>query len=139
MNALMIELREDVLRNLRVDWVTFEYNWRDDFAYNYFTDYFYHRNQCLSSIQNSAHTLVNIFTYVCRREAMPVDFDIVVIMNRYVYLYVKEMLEEDSLVIGKIQELYRRHGVSKILPLLVNRHVPMVIYPIVRSYLQEGY
>ena len=139
MNSLMIRLREEVIKNLTVDWVSFHYNWRDDFVYDYFSEYFYHKNQCLSSIQNSAHTLVNIFTYVFRHDVLPADYDVLVVMNRYVYLYVNELLEEDSLVLEKISELNRRHQVSKMLPLVMNRYMPMVIYPVVNSYLLECY
>jgi len=138
MNALMICLREEVLHNLTVDWVVFHYQWRDDFVYDYFTEYFYHQNQCLSAIQNSAHILSNIFSYVYKREHdMP--YDVVFVMNRYVFHYVHELLLEDPLVVERITELYRRHHVSKLLPLMIHRYAPMDIYPIVHSFLQESY
>lgn len=138
MNALMIRLREEVINNLTVDWVVFHYKWKDDFVYNYFADYFYHQNQCLSSIQNSAHTLSNIFSYVYKREQnMP--YDVVFVMNRYVFHYVHELLVSDPVVAERILELYRRHHVSKLLPLMIHRYAPMDIYPIVHSYLQESY
>ena len=115
----MIRLREEVMNNLTVDWVTFHYNWKEDFVYEYFTDYFYHRNECLASIQNSAHTLTNILTYVYHHEqSMP--YDVVVIMNRYVYHYVNELIASDPMVEEKITELYRRHRVSYILPLMIH-------------------
>lgn len=135
----MIRLREEVLKKLTVDWVSFHYNWREDFVYDYFSEYFYHKNQGLSSIQNSAHTLVNIFNYVFHHDVIPEDFDVLVVMNRYVYLYVNELLETDSFVLEKINELHRRYQVAKMLPLVMNRYVPMVIYPFVNSYLLEYY
>lgn len=134
----MIHLREDILKYLTVDWVVFHYQWKDDFVHEYFTEYFYHRNQCLSSIQNSAHTLSNIFSYVYEREHnMP--YDVVYVMNRYVFHYTTQLLNEDPLVADRINELYRRHKVAKVLPLMVHRYLIMDIYPIVRSYLRERY
>ena len=138
MNALMIRLQEEVLRNLTVDWVVFGYQWRDDFVYNYFTEYFYHHNQCVSSIQNSANTLSKIFSYVYKRE-QDMQYDMVFVMNRYVFHYVHELLIDDPIVTARIIELYRRYHVSKLLPLMIHRYVPMDIYPIVQSYLQESY
>ena len=138
MNALMIRLREEVITNLTLDWVVFHYHWREDFVYEYFTDYFYHRNECLSSIQNSANLLVSIMNYVYQHEEkMP--HDIVCIMNLYVYHYVNELLVSDPVVLERITELHRRHEVAKLLPLLVHRYFPMDIYPIMLSYLKGGY
>ena len=134
----MIRIREEVINNLTVDWVVFHYQWKDDFVYEYFTDYFYHKTQCLSSIQNSANTLSNIFAYVYQRE-QSMSYDLVFVMNRYVYHYASELLQEDSVVLEQITELYRRHGVAKILPLVVQRCLLMDIYPTVLSYLKGGY
>ena len=134
----MNRLREEVLNKLSVDWINFHYEWRDDFVYEHFTEYFYHRNECLSSIQNAAHVLVNIMNYVYQREEkMP--HDIVSIMNQYVYHYVHELLSVDPIVHAYIEELTRRNNVAKMLPLMIHRYAPMDIYPIVQSYLQEGY
>jgi hypothetical protein len=134
----MIRLHEEVMNNLTVEWVSFHYNWKEDFVFEYFTEYFYHRNECLASIQNSAHTLTNILTYVYHHEqSMP--YDVVVIMNRYVYHYVNELIASDPIVEDRIAELYRRHRVSYILPLMIHRRLLMDVYPTVRSYLQEGY
>lgn len=134
----MIRLQEEVIHNLTVDWVTFHYDWREDFIDEYFTEYFYNKNHCLSSIHNSANTLSNIFAYVYNREQL-IPYDVVFVMNRYVIHYVNELLYDDLLVLEKIKELYRRHDVSKMLPLMIHRYLLMDIYPTVRSYLQEDY
>ena len=66
-------------------------------------------------------------------------YEVVFVMNRYVFHYVHELLLEDPLVAERITELYRRHHVSKLLPLMIHRYAPMDIYPIVHSFLQESY
>lgn len=134
----MIRLRESVMNNLTVDWVVFHYRWKDDFIHEYFEDYFYHKNECLASIQNSANTLTNIFDYVYKHEGS-IPYDLVFVMNRYVNHYVVELLEYDPIVLERITELYRRHVVSKLLPLMIHRYLVLDVYPTVLSYLKEDY
>ena len=80
MNSLMIRLKEELLLHLTMDWVTFHYKWKEDFVYEYFTDYFYNHRECMASIHNSAHILVNIMNYVYQHEEK-MSHDVVCIMN----------------------------------------------------------
>ena len=138
MNSLMIRLKEELLLHLTMDWVTFHYKWKEDFVYEYFTDYFYNHREGMASIHNSAHILVNIMNYVYQHEEK-MSHDVVCIMNSYVYHYVNELLENDNDIKENIRELYRRYHVAQLLPLMIHRYLTMDIYLTVQSYLQTDY
>lgn len=106
---------------LSEDWVTDEYDWHEDFLNSYFTEWFWTYHDCLESIKNNAHHLWLILSYVEKNDYKCINLDIPDRFNRYIYLYAKDILENDPNTQVIICDIIRIKHVRKMVPLVINR------------------
>ena len=130
-------IRSTILYYLSEEWVHETYDWKNDFTFHYFTNWFNDANGCYQYIHNSARTYSKMAqTLAIYGYPFMNTLDT---FNTYVMITANELLIRDNNVTDKIENILRIKRLKHIVPMIIRRQLLPELRPNILTYLGECY
>jgi hypothetical protein len=125
-----------IKQNLHSGWVS-EYNWIEEFATVYCSDWFYTASDCFYAIENDASLYSNMLYFnTCNGYEYTNTVDM---FNAYVYLFALNALKTYPSILEQIHQIRRVQEMRKSVPLVLNRVMQTDMIHHVKGYLGCDY
>ena len=119
-----------MMNHLSNRWVTDTYAWQDDFLEEYFCNWVYSPNDCFEMVTKDEFYQIIHYNY----DKGYTYKRMVDNLNQYIWLYAQESFQHPD-VQAKIKDILRIEKVKRMLPMVLNRHLPTDIIPSIWSFI----